>query len=452
MKAYSQFSIVFSLILFIIISGNRIHASDNSSLSVGYAEVDITPELGVTMPGYFSGRKADGVLDPLLAKAMVFTQNETEIAIVALDLISVRTSVIDKIRKAIHEKTGIPPKHIFVHATHTHTGATVSKIEDQLPEQVATAVQKAKDNLVQEHKIQYGTEEERSIAFIRRYLMTDGTVRTNPGRANPKIVRPIGDIDPHVHVISFADAKTLIVSYGLHLDCIGGNKFSADYPYHMTEAIQEKLGEDWNALFLNACSGNVNHIDVNNPDQRSSYEESRKIGRTLAQTALKAFQNTKPVTIGTIGALCETVQCPIRKVKTEDYEWAKEQMKADPEEAKKRKFNERTPIRIIRLAETKEPSHPAEIMAVHLGPIAIVGLPAEVFVEIGEDIKTHSLFDTTLTIGLTGGSMGYLPHPRGYDEGGYEATYGSARYAPETGILWSDAANRLLLELHSRKQ
>ena len=90
---------------------------------------------------------------------------------------------------------------------------------------------------------------------------------------------------------------------------------------------------------------------------------------------------------------------------------------------------------------------PAEFIVLRLGPVGIVGLPAEVFVEVGRDIKAHSVLDPTLVIGLTGGAMGYLPHPRGYQEGGYEATYASARYDPQTPILWSDTAARLVREL-----
>jgi hypothetical protein len=55
--------------------------------------------------------------------------------------------------------------------------------------------------------------------------------------------------------------------------------------------------------------------------------------------------------------------------------------------------------------------------------------------------------DSTWVIGLTGGSMGYVPHPRGYQEGGYEATYSSAPLSPETPILWCDVAVKMLNDL-----
>ncbi|NPU98404.1 MAG: hypothetical protein HPY51_14500 [Candidatus Omnitrophica bacterium] len=423
--------------------------SDAGTLRVGYADLDITPELGHTMPGYFEERRATGVLDPLRAKALVLTQGGTTLAIVALDLISIEKPIADEIRGAVSQKTGIPTERIFLHATHTHTGATVSEIKDQLPGQVTEVVQQALEKRVEEFQVTLGTCEEHRIAFIRRYLMKDGTVRTNPGRGNPNIVRPIGKIDPTVYAITFSQAKTILASYGLHLDCIGGTQYSADYPYHMTEAVKKELGGDWNVIYLNACCGNVNHININNPNQRSGYEESRSIGQRLAESVLWAHRNGMAIPVDTIGAKAESVPTPARRIPEDLLKWAQEQMAADPTAASQRQFNEETPSRIIELAQVQDTLRTAEIIALRVGPVGIVGLPAETFVEVGQDIKIHSPFDPTLVIGLTGGSMGYLPHPRGYDEGGYEGTIASARNARETGILWSDTAFRLLRELLS---
>ncbi len=420
---------------------------DASELIVGYGEVDITPAMGTGMPGYFHERKAEGILDPLLIKAMTLTCDEKTIVIAAVDLISIKLPVIDRMRSAIKYKTGIDPRNIFIHATHTHTGAIVEEIADQLPQQITSAVQKALDNAQPENQVASGTAYEDSVTFIRRFLMKDGSVRTNPGRGNPNIVHPIGEIDKEVNVLSFQSSKIALVSHGLHCDCLGGSKFSADYPYHLTVGIQEELGTDWKVIYLNACCGNINHINVNDKSQKSSPEGSRHIGRTLAKAAMRAYRDSRPVSVDKIDSRITKIQCPVRKVPSEIYEWAKAEMQKDADKASKRNFNEHTPAGIIRLAETKEKTRPSELIALRIGPIGIVGLPAECFVELSEDIQEHSLMDATWVIGLTGGSMGYQPHPRGYDEGGYEATYSSARQAPETPVMWCDAAINMLKEM-----
>lgn len=426
-------------------------ASNDKALLVGYAELDITPKRGTAMPGYFHGRKADGVLDPLLIKALVLTYDDTTLVILAVDLIAFDRPLVDKLRNAIRSKTGIPTERVFIHTTHAHTGARVSEIADRLPQQMSSVTVKALDSRKQETRITLGRIEENSVTFIRRYLMKDGTVRTNPGRANPNIVRPIGQIDPKVNVLSFHTTRISLVSHGLHCDCVSGSKFSADYPYHLAESMREELGGDWNVVYLNACSGNINHINVNDKNQRSSYEESRKIGKILAKAALRAYKRSVEVKIDRVNSRVKQVQCPIRKVPEEVYEWAKAEMRKDSDKASKRNFNELTPRSVIRLAETKEQSRIAEVIVLSIGPVGIVGLPAECFVELGRDIQNHSLMDSTWVIGLTGGSMGYVPHPRGYREGGYEATYSSAPLSPETPMLWCDVAISMLNDLRTKE-
>lgn len=433
--------------LFVCIFGISSFAlSEENTLSVGYAELDITPPLGVTMPGYFTIRHATGVLDPLMVKTLVLSQGETTLAIAAFDLIGIDAEIVKEIRGKIERETGIPTDRIFIHGTHTHTGATVSEIKEGLPRQAASAVKKAMENRVSENLVTLGTGQEKTIAFIRRYLMKDGTVATNPGYANPNVARPIGAIDPTVYVVTFTGARTMLVSYGVHPDCIGGEKFSADYPYHITQTIKEALGSDWNVIYLNACCGNVNHINVNDPNPIGGYENSRHIGRTLGQAALAAHRNARPIAIDQLAGKTTVVPSPARSVPQELIDWARQQTNANPDEARKRKFNEETPSEIMARAEAQGKEIPAEIIALRIGPLAIVGFPAEIFKEVAADVKAHSLLDPTLVIGVTGGDYGYLPHPRGYDEGGYEATYGSAPFAPNTSILWSDAATRMIRE------
>ena len=422
-------------------------ASNDKILQAGYSELDITPALGTGMPGYFHGRKADGVLDPLLIKVLALTYDDTTLLIIAVDLIAFDRPLVERLRNAVRDKTSIPPERIFIHTTHTHTGARASEIADELPQQMASVAAKALENRKRESRITLGCAEENSVTFIRRYLMKDGTVRTNPGRANPNIVRPIGQIDAKVNVLSFNNTKISLVSHGLHCDCVSGTKFSADYPYHLTETIRQELGPDWNVVYLNACCGNINHINVNDKDQRSSYEESRKIGRTLGRVALLAHKSSAEIKVDRIDSSTKQIECPIRKVPKEIYEWAKNEMQNDSEKASKRNFNELTPSGIIHLAETEEQSRTAEIIVLRIGPVGIVGLPAECFVELSKDIQIHSLMDSTWVIGLTGGSMGYVPHPRGYQEGGYEATYSSAPLSPEIPVLWCDAAIKMLNDL-----
>ena len=65
------------------------------------------------------------------------------------------------------------------------------------------------------------------IAFVRRFRMKDGSIRTNPGVNNPDIVAPIGDVDERVNVLRFVRKcapDIVIANFGVHPDVVGGDE------------------------------------------------------------------------------------------------------------------------------------------------------------------------------------------------------------------------------------
>ena len=90
-----------------------------------------------------------------------------------------------------------------------------------------------------------------------------------------------------------------------------------------------------------------------------------------------------------------------------------------------------------------------EVQVIAPGPdLAWVGLPGEVFVELGLAIKAASPFRHTILVELANGSIGYIPTRRAYDEGNYEPV--SARVAAGSGERLVETALRLLREAHGK--
>jgi hypothetical protein len=436
-----------------------------ATLSVGYGESDLRAPLGASMPGYFQDRKAMGVLDPLMAKAVVLQRGGTRGVLVALDLIGLGAEQVAASRAAVEKATGIPAAHVWVHATHTHTGIMVPRyftsdaasiVPDiypgdddaawvaQLPDRVADAV-KAAVTAARPGPTQLGQTRAEKLAFYRRFKMKDGTVRTNPGRNNPDVVAPAGEVDPTLMVLRFPAARALVVVYGLHPDCLGGTRYSADYPAHLTARLRESLGGDWGILFLNAACGNINHIDVARADQKSGPEESARIGRALGDAALRALDRAEPVAVDALAFASQTVASRLRTVPPRDLAEAERLMREEPSKAKP--FNGLFAPAALVLGRTKDREQLAEIAAMRLGPVGLVGMPGEIFVELAREVQHGSPFEPTRVIGLTNGAFGYIPHAVAYDEGGYESGYRSARFEPRTGHRWAEAAIGLLKQL-----
>ncbi len=442
----------------------------DTPLQAAYDEADITPPLGGSMPGYFRDRQATGVLDPLKAKVLLLAGGAERVALVACDLIGMGAAVVGRIREQVRRTWPGTAPHVWVHCTHTHTGGMVprdaftsdadriypnfypGKVDEawvtRLVEQTAAAVVRAGRRLAAEDRLTLHVGREPTLAHIRRYVMKDGSVRTNPGRGNPNVVRPAGEIDPRVHVLRFGATRTLLVIYGLHPDCVGGTRYSADYPHHLTDVLRHALGADWRVIFFNACCGNINHINVNDPKQKSGPEEARRIGEGLALAVLAALKQGQPLAGSPLRAKSTEITCRLRQPRPEDVKRAEELLRTYRETGQNPfGFNELFAPAALILARTTDREHRAEIAALRLGSFGLAWMPGEVFVELGREVEAASPLRPTRTIGLTNGSLGYIPTRRAFTEGGYEAGYRSARYEPETGHRWAATAAGLLKEL-----
>jgi hypothetical protein len=443
----------------------------DAPLRAAYEEADITPALGGSMPGYFRDRQATGTLDPLKAKVLYLSQGKESVALVACDLIGMGAPLVGRIRKAVAARLKTPPRHVWVHCTHTHTGGMVPRSDaftsdaekiypgfypgrvdekwvGQLVDRTAAAVAAAAGRAAEEKRVSLHEGRETSVAHYRRYVMKDGSVRTNPGRNNANVVRPAGEIDARVHTLHLTTNRILMVIYGLHPDCVSGTRYSADYPHHLTEVLRHALGADRRVIFFNAACGNINHINLRDPKQRSGPEESRRIGQALALAVLDSLKKGQALANPRLAVQSREVACRLRRPRPEDVKQAEELLR-NPKAPGKNPFgfNELYAPAALVLARTRDREHTAQVGALRLGTFGLATMPGEIFVELGREVEQGSGLRPTRTIGLTNGSMGYIPTRRGYAEGGYEAGYRSARYEEDTGHRWAAAAAEMLKAL-----
>jgi hypothetical protein len=311
-----------------------------------------------------------------------------------------------------------------------------------LVERVAESAEKARASAKSASVFSSSAREE-SLSFNRRFHMKSGEVRFNPGRGNPDIVGPAGPIDPQVSVFTFRPAGggeplAVLVSFTLHLDTVGGTKFSADFPYFMGEKLKARLDPNLLPIFAQGTSGDVNHIDVNDPKQRKGLELTRHLGETLADDVLKAIEKERPASSSPIRVASKVLRIPLQTYTPEDLDKSREVVKAT-----KRSFLELVRAhKILRLHRRKSDSMKVEIQAFRIGDVALVALPGEVFVELGLFIKKYSPFEDTMVVELANDSIHYVPTLKGFSEGSYEVV--NSLLAPGGGELMAGAALDLL--------
>ena len=452
-------------------------------LRAGMAETDITPPLGFPMAGYYHERLATGVRDPLKAKAVVLEQGGTKVAIVACDLTGISTDLTHEVRKIAAEKTGIAAEHIILTATHSHTApdytrdlylhldeqhaAEDARYAPQLIEGIAAAIAQAHQQLAPAGVRSGTATQETPIAFNRRFVMKDGSVRTWMSLDNPEVVRPAGPIDPEVGIVAFSDAAGqplgVFSSFALHLDTVGGTLWSADYPYYVERTLREKLGEQIISLFGAGCCGDINHVDPS----RKERNPTEMIGRSLGETVEGGLANLVTVEQPVLAVRRASVMLPLRDVTDEQITRAAQLLPAAAAGEKIEFFDLVEAHRSIVLDQfrNKPPradskkyiswglSHqlagigaelPVEVHAVAIGrDVAIVFLPGEIFVELGLAIKQASPFNTTLVVELSNAvETVYVPTRAAYAVGSYEVT--NTMLEPGSGEILVETALSLL--------
>ena len=92
------------------------------------------------------------------------------------------------------------------------------------------------------------------------------------------------------------------------------------------------------------------------------------------------------------------------------------------------------------------------LQVMRMGDVAIVGVPAELFTQLGLDIKNRSPFRYTYVAELANDWIGYIPNLEGHKLGGYQVWTGYHSYAePGTGERIVDEAVKMLHELAEQK-
>ena len=442
-------------------------------LKVGFARTDITPPLGVFMPGYYKVRHAKEILDPLQINCVAFYDGEKTAMIMQFDTEALSDAVADRMRNAIEKATGVPRDAILLHASHTHDGgylamksdngsAAAKEGDDGVPNNatqvdliyVSMCVTRAADAAVEAirdlkvAKLSYQRTEAKRISFGRRYLMKDGKVRTNPGTNNPDIVKPAGippDEEVQVLRIDREGGKAIcMINFQTHPDVVGGETITADWPgLTRTVCVAATLGKA-HCIVINGTQGDVNHCNVlpepgelnglkrDFDDVDRGYDHAWHMANVLAAAALSKWMKCIPLEPGDIKVETLSVRVPAQKAKDSDEKnlewankiWAMHEAGKDAELPWKG-MELTTEVaragRIIRMS-THDDYHDLPLYGFAIGKsVAFGAFPGEPFNDIGKAVKKNSPFKLTILSCLTNGSRGYFPFSDAYVGGGYES-------------------------------
>lgn len=402
---------------------------------VGIGTADITPPLGVGMVGYYYPRLAKAVHDPLTAKAVIFDDGKTRAALIACGICHFDRKSVAIIRSNLAGLNIVSPDRIVLCASHTHTGPEINagyiKI---LTRGIGQALRKAYGSMAPA-ALRRQTANINGLFFNRRYFMKNGDVATNPGKCNPDVIGPAGPVFKEADVLwidfETADVSWAIVNVPGHPDIVGGEKISADYPYFIEKTLKSRSRRIAGIIYTNAPCGDINHWDIHDPSPQRGFKEAKRIGQRIGEAVADEMKQAKTVRVERITTAKKTIRLPYINVTRADIKRARSVLQEPYPPGVDFTMEVVEAQKIMRAARLQGKTRPISITAIGLGSVAFVGMPAELFAELGMEIKRRSPFETTLIHDLAFVQVGYIAPAKAWKEGGYEVA--SSIFKPGVG-------------------
>ena len=350
-----------------------------SPLLVGHARRCITPPVGVHMMGYAARTgPCGGIHDDLMANAVALSDGDVAAAILALDISSLDLAEVRRLKDAVRARTDLQPTRILVNTSHTHAGPMVARRPglifegeylETILEECATATESALGDLLPA-AMSVGSASV-DIGCNRRERTPEGETILGVNRDGPRLAQAT--------VWRFSRARgddVVLFSIPVHGTTLGPENLviSADWPGAAVRAIEDSV-DGTRAIFLQGCAGDQNpYRDVRSFDMVARHGEA---AGAEVREALEASREIRALPLSNVA-------------------------------------------RAVCLPLADGGASPCPVHGLRVGDAVLVGLGGEAFVEYALYGRERSSAVSTLVLGYTDGSVGYLPTEAAFDEGGYE--------------------------------
>lgn len=278
-------------------------ATAPASLWAGVARADITDY------------QAGPVNDPLFVKALVLRQAQTAVAIVTVDAVAlgeigrIPNDFVGNVRAALQDAPGLAPAHVLVNASHCH-GVVCAEVEQRTIDVVRQAWAR-----LEPVRVGTGIGHEDRIMENRRLRLKNGReadVRHAYSLPPDEDVAGVGPIDPQIGIVRLdrLDGQPLAVLYNVACHPIQGvpsGANTADLVGFASKAIEDSLGPDVTALFLQGCAGDINPVfykDVDHP------RDAEPLGNRLGLSVLQAVRRIPCREEAALKVICRILDLP----------------------------------------------------------------------------------------------------------------------------------------------
>jgi hypothetical protein len=426
--------------------------SASGQLAVGFAQADITPQLPADSPvwlaGFYPGRAATGVHDPLYARTIVLHDGTKKWAWIAVDLIGLQLPDVQRLRARLPDFS-----YVLVASTHNHEGPDVigawgpsyvqRGVSDGYVDLVVARMEQAvlqADQNVRPARAAFGTAADESLLSDRRLpIVKDG------------VLRLLRFTDVH------SDRVTgLVVQWNCHPETLGARnqQITADFP----AAVIEALGRRYSCpvvYFTGAIGGLLapphDRICVEGGRclEEGDFEFARCYGEEVARLAGRAVDAAQPLSLTPFDARALRMGVPMTN---ELYRWGRllGVLRRDAYAWQGEGAALGEPLRVVAAAAAT--AIETEVGCLRLGELSVAAVPGELFPELvhgqvenpsqlGADYPDAPIepsltamlpTDKWMLFGLANDEIGYIMPRRQWDR---QPPYAYGRSVPQYGEI-----------------
>jgi len=428
------------------------------SLQAGAATRDISPKVPMQLCGYPHVRRiSTGLHDPLLASALFLQNGASAILLCALDLLMLNCDTARRFRQTVAAVLAMPESCVLISCTHTHSAPVTLHYlpfsgDVAMPPPDASYLAFVEKRLIEVALGAQAQAQPAELAWTRAEAHGVGGNRHSPE----------GTSDPEVGVLAVRAAGKLlavVLEYGMHPTVLHEDStlVSADFPHYARVQLREALGHELVVLYHTGPAGNQSpryHVSG------QTFVEAERLGRKLGVAALEGMENLKFTTDVALAGWLQAVELTPRELPSVSdaekvlvaYRTECERLKTEGavrarvRTAEVAVFGAEALLTLARAQHTGEIDgllaqlRPFEVQVLRIGETCVVGLPGEIFVEYGLQLKQRAPRRSVVIAYANGELQGYIVTPEAAAAGGYEAA--SSLFAPEAGSTLVDAALR----------
>jgi hypothetical protein len=389
-----------------------------TDLLLAAKSLDVTPPPGHRLDGYAArAGVATGTADPLNATLIwLSSADDPGVLWLTLDAIAVGRELVSELAAAAGAAAGIPPSHVVVSASHTHSGPCgwTGEIHPVIPASRERDLVDALIGAVGSVRL-----ERRPVTASWRSIEVVG-VGTNRHRRNGPHDNTAGILA--LHSLS-GSLEAVLLDFACHPTTYGPEnmQYSADWPGAARAALAPAV-----VGFLQGAAGDVSPRFTR--QGRGALEVTRlgqllagRVREALTVEGLELPQSPPAIRRTTLTLPVRNIPPAAEAEKVVSAAASHLNGTDDPSGRIAQTRLDGARGQALMAGAMLPPTYDLPISAVTMGDVCWINLPVELFAAHGACLQADSTYPITRVVGYTDGYYGYVVDPSAAKAGTYEA-------------------------------